>query len=257
VAAIVAVSTTTVVVKRVIEARMGDSSIADSFFNPTNLWRAPKDVLILRRTHFAVNGNAMTAMRTISGGKQEVRMVGRNQSIAQIVEMAYRATETETRIVLPVDLPQEHFDYLITLPSSQEGQLKALQAEIKRKLGLVGYFETRETNVLLLKPIIPGMTGLKLHPADGKAGVTVTAGQIHAVGQTTAYLTTTLEYALKLPILDQTGLGGKGFDYVLDESFFDGTTDSETVKKFIRDEFGLELVPTNMQIEMLVVQKVN
>jgi hypothetical protein len=41
----------------------------------------------------------------------------------------------------------------------------------------------------------------------------------------------------------------------LDESFFDGTTDSEKVKEFVRDEFGLELVPTNMPIKMLVVEK--
>jgi uncharacterized protein (TIGR03435 family) len=266
VAAIVAVSTTTVVVKRVIEARMDDSSIADSFFNSTNLWRAPKDVLILRRTHFAVNrnaameitgnGNAMIETRTKAGGKQEVRMVGRNQPVAQIFEMAYGLTETETRIVLPADLPQENFDYLITLPGSNEDQLKALQLEIKKKLGLVGNFEMRETNVLLLKLITPGVTGLKPHPANGYAGVTVIAGQIHAVGQSTAYLATTLEYALKLPVLDQTGFIGKNYDYVLEEGFFDGTSDSETVKKFIRDEFGLELVPSREPVEMLVVEKV-
>jgi uncharacterized protein (TIGR03435 family) len=123
------------------------------------------------------------------------------------------------------------------------------------KLGLVGQFEIRETNELLLKLITPGVTGLKPHPTSGNAGVTVSAGQIHAVGQSTAYLTTTLEYAFKLPVLDQTGLGGKRYDFVLDESFFDGTTDSEKVKEFVRDEFGLELVPTNMPIKMLVVEK--
>jgi uncharacterized protein (TIGR03435 family) len=255
VAAILAVSTTTVVVKRAIQMRMDDSSIADLFFNPANLWRAPSNVLILRQTHFTGKGSAMTEMRTKAGGKQEERIMGRNQSIGQIFEMAYGLAETETRIVLPADLPQFNYDYLITLPSSQEDQLKALQAAIKKKLGLVGQFETRETNVLLLNLITPGVTGLKPHPANGNAGVTVTAGQIHAVGQSTAYLTTTLEYAFKLPVLDQTGLDGKRYDYVLDEGFFDGTTDGEKVKEFVRDEFGLELVPTNMPIKMLVVEK--
>ena len=47
----------------------------------------------------------------------------------------------------------------------------------------------------------------------------------------------------------------KRYDFVLDESFFDGTTDSEKVKEFVRDEFGLELVHTNMPIKMLVVEK--
>jgi RNA polymerase sigma factor (sigma-70 family) len=256
VAAILAISTATVVVKRVIQMRMDDSSIADSFFNPTNLWRAPSNVLILRQTHFTGQDSAMTAMRTRAGGKQEERILGRNQSIGQIFEMANGLAETETRIVLPVDLPQFNFDYLITLPGSQENQLNALQAAIKKKLGLIGRFETLETNVLLLKLITPGLTGLKPHPANGNAGVTVTAGRIHAVGQSTAYLTTTLEYALKLPVLDQTGLGGKRYDYVLDEGLFDGTTDGEKVKEFVRDEFGLELVPTNMPIEMLVVERV-
>jgi uncharacterized protein (TIGR03435 family) len=255
VAVILAVSTTTVVIKRAIQTRMDDSSIADSFYNPTNLWRAPSNVLILRQTHFTGQGSAMTAMRTRAGGKQEERILGRNQSIGQIFEMANGLAETETRMVLPADMPQFNFDYLITLPGSQEDQLKALQAVIKKKLGLVARFETLETNVLLLKLITPGVTGLKPHPANGNAGVTVTAGQIHAVGQSTAYLTTTLEYAFKLPILDQTGLDGKRYDYVLDEGFFDGTTESEKVKEFVRDEFGLELVPTNMPIKMLVVEK--
>lgn len=183
-------------------------------------------------------------------------MVGRNQSIGQIFEMANGLAETETRIALPADMPQFNFDYLITLPGSQADQLKALQSAIKKKLGLVGRFETLETNVLLLKPITPGVNGLTLHPAGENAGVTAIAGQIHAVGQSTAYLTTTLEYALKLPVIDQTGLGGKRYDYVLDEGLFDGTTDSEKVKEFFRDKFGLELVPTNMPVEMLVVEKV-
>jgi uncharacterized protein (TIGR03435 family) len=255
VAAILAVGTTTVVVKRAMQMRMDDSSIADSFFNPTNLWRAPGNVLILRQTHFTGQGGAMMEMRTRAGGKREERILGRNQSIGQILEMAYGLAETETRIVLPADLPQFNFDCLITLPGAQEDQLKALQAAVKTKLGLVGQFEIRETNVLLLKLITPGVTGLKPHPASGNAEVTVSAGQIHAVGQSTAYLTTVLEQAFKLPVLDQTGLGGKRYDYILNEGLFEGATDGEKVKEFVRDEFGLELVPTNMPIKMLVVDK--
>jgi uncharacterized protein (TIGR03435 family) len=182
-------------------------------------------------------------------------MMGRNQTFGEIIEMAYGMAETETRIVLPGDLPQGNFDYLITLPVSQNEQLEALKIEIQKKLGLVGHFETRETNVLLLKTITPGVTGLMPHPDIGHAGVTVSAGQIHAVGQSVGFLGNLVEHGLKLPVVDQTGLAGSRYDYDLDEHLFDGTGDSEKVKEFLRNEFDLEVVPTNMPIEMLVVEK--
>jgi len=252
---ILATGTTTIVIKRTIQARMDDPSIADSFFDSRNLWRAPSNVIVLRQTHFTDNAGAMMEIRTRPGGKQEDRMLGRNQSVGQIFEAAYGLPDTETRIIIPEDLPRKNYDYLITLPVSQEEQLKALQAEIKTKLGLVAHFAAIETNVLLLKSIIPGVTGLKLHSASPNAGVTAKAGQIYALGQSTRYLTTMVEYALKLPIIDQTGLVGKRFDYVLDEQLFEGTRDGTKVKDFLRNQLGLELVPTNMPIEMLVVEK--
>ena len=255
-AAIVAASTATMVVSRVIQTRTDDPNIADSFFYSTNVWRAPGNVLVFRRTHFTGAGGAMTTSRQPFRGKDEERMMGRNQSIAQIFEMAYWMPETETRIVVPNDLPQANFDYLITLPTSQEDQLKAFQAAIKTKLGLVAHFETRETDALLLKPITPGVIDLKPHPDNEHfAGVTTTGGQIHAVGQTTKFLANVVEGALKLPVLDQTGLAGKRYDYDLSEDLFRGTNDSADVKKFLRDEFGLEVVSSREPVKMLVVEK--
>ena len=253
---LVAAGTTTLVIKQVMPTRMDDPNIADSYFNRTNLWSAPTGLLILRHTHFTGKSGAMTESRGGPGEEQEVRMMGRNQTIGQIIENAYGMAETETRIVLPGDLPQGNFDYLITLPVSQEEQSDALKIEIQKKLGLVGHFETRETNVLLLKTITPGTTGLTPHQDIGYTGVTITGGQIHAVGQSIAFLGNIVEHALKLPVVDQTGLAGMGYDYDLDEHLFDGTSDSENVKEFLRNKFDLELVPTNLPIEMLVVEKV-
>ena len=63
-----------------------------------------------------------------------------------------------------------------------------------------------------------------------------------------------LEPFLKVPVIDQTGLTNR---VVLDLRWKKrvGETQEATVMQVVRDELGLELVPTNMPIEMLVVEK--
>ena len=100
------------------------------------------------------------------------------------------------------------------------------------------------------------MIDLKPHPDNEHfAGVTTTGGQIYAVGQTTKFLANVVEGALKLPVLDQTGLAGKRYDYDLNEDLSRDTNDSADVKEFLRDEFGLEVVSSREPVKMLVVEK--
>jgi uncharacterized protein (TIGR03435 family) len=252
VAAILATSTTTLVVKRMTQTQMDDSSVKDKFFSSENLWNAPGNVLVLRRTHFS-RYDAAWEFRRSPDGKDRVRMFGRNQPIGQVLEIAYGLPET--RLILPADLPQGNFDYLITLPVSQEEQLKALQAQIKMKLGLIAHRETRKTDVLFLKVKNPNATGLKSHSSGNSYSVTTKDGKVYVMGQTIGVLAYHFEYALKQPVLDKTTLNGR-YDCVLDGHLFDGTSDPNLVKKFGLDEFGLELVPSREPIEMLVVEKV-
>ena len=227
-------------------------ALDDSFFNPNSpkLFTAPTNVLIVRQTHFTNQSDAAMESRPASYGKNDVRRVGRNQSIEQTLEIAYGFWRT--RMILPTNLPQGHLDYLITLPAHQE---ENLQAELKKQFGLIAHRQTRETDVLLLKLKTPGVVGLKQHPYGKSMGITAKDGKIYVMGQTIGVFANYFEYALKQPVVDQTLLNGR-YDCVLDEHLFDGTSNPNLVKKAGLDELGLELVPTNMPIEMLVVEKI-
>jgi uncharacterized protein (TIGR03435 family) len=226
-------------------------ALDDSFFNPNSpkLFAAPTNVLILRQTHFTNQSDAAMESRIAANGKDDVRRVGRNQSIEQLLEAAYGSWQT--RIILPSNLPQGKFDYLITLLDHQQ---EGLQSEVKKQFGLIAHRETRETDVLLLKLKTSGAIGLKQHPNGKSMGITAKDGEIYVMGQTIGVLANYFEYALKKPVVDRTFLDGR-YDCVLDEHLFDGTSDPNLVKKVGLDELGLELVPGREPIEMLVVEK--
>jgi uncharacterized protein (TIGR03435 family) len=227
-------------------------ALDDSFFNPNSpkLFAAPTNVLILRQTHFTNQSDAAMESQATSNGKDDTRRVGRGQSIEQVLEMAYGSWQT--RMILPTNLPQGKFDYLITLPDHQQ---EGLQSEIKKEFGLIAHRESRETDVLLLKVKNPAATGLKPHLNGKSMGITDKDGKVYVMGQTIGVFANYFEYALKQPVIDRTSLDGR-YDCVLDEHLFDGTSDPNLVKKVGLDEFGLELVPSREPIEMLVVEKV-
>jgi uncharacterized protein (TIGR03435 family) len=236
----------------ILAASITAVALDDSFFNPNSpkLFAAPTNVLILRETHFTNQSDATMESHSASNGKDDIRRVGRNQSIEQVLEMAYGIWQT--RMILPPNLPQGKFDYLITLPDHQQ---EGLQSEIKKELGLIAHRESRETDVLLLKVKNSAPTGLKPHPSGKSMGITAKDGKVYVMGQTIGVFANYFEYALKKPIVDQTSLNGR-YDSILDEHLFDGTSDPKLVEKAGLDELGLELVPSREPIEMLVVEKV-
>jgi uncharacterized protein (TIGR03435 family) len=77
--------------------------------------------------------------------------------------------------------------------------------------------------------------------------------------QPISYLRDLLEsLAYRKPVLDQTGLTGR-YDFVLDwpkPQGYVGVKGQAILKENLINELGLELVPTNMPLEMLVVEKV-
>jgi uncharacterized protein (TIGR03435 family) len=65
-----------------------------------------------------------------------------------------------------------------------------------------------------------------------------------------------LEKRFKIPIVDQIGLTGS-YDYSIEWNDPDPQHPNlDSSKTALRDQLGLELVPSNMPIEMLVVDKV-
>ena len=248
---LLAAGTTTVTVKAIRNHSANPlpiTTVDDSYFesNSQKLFSLPPNILIFRQSHFTDDHGAMTA---INGG---CRMMAAGQSFQYILAWVYQISPI--RLILPPDSPSGRFDCLITLPAkTQVQQSKRLQDEIARQLSLVGRKETREMDVLLLKVKHPDATGLKPHLAKNSS-MNSMAGKIHADGQsldTVAYLS---EYALRQPVVNQTGLKGS-FDFVLDSHTFDGTASNYEVRSALLNELGLELIPSREPIEMLVVEK--
>jgi len=64
-----------------------------------------------------------------------------------------------------------------------------------------------------------------------------------------------LQAALQIPVVDQTGLKGL-YDFKLTWDNSDQTKIRENVRQAVLDQLGFKLVPTNMPVEMLVVERV-
>jgi uncharacterized protein (TIGR03435 family) len=116
--------------------------------------------------------------------------------------------------------------------------------------------------VLLLKVQNPNATGLELSDSrrlephsesSGRSG----AGYFSSRSQTLSTLAWFLESHFKTPVIDQTGLTNRyDIDLNWDETDFHHPN-LDALKLALLDQLGLELVPTNMPIEMLVVEKAN
>jgi uncharacterized protein (TIGR03435 family) len=130
-----------------------------------------------------------------------------------------------------------------------------MQAEIKRKFGLTGWRETRQSDILLLK--VQSSSAPNLKPSDsnqlsGHSG----KGYYDLEGQTLSGLAWFLEDCFQVPVIDQSGLTNR-FDMNLK---WDETDifhpNLANLKLALLDQLGLELVSTNIPIEMLIVEKV-
>ena len=242
-AVILAAGTTTVVVKEI-----GSPSIRDNDpvweMTPESLAKARPTVLV-RPTHFHdQQGKAASDISGITGG----RYMGIQPMIAYAYSWPF------TRMVLPLNAPRGQFDYLITVRDHPQ---ERFQKEIRKQLGLVGRKEIRETEVLLLKVNRPGAAGITVSDGTplGAAG-TPSRGWLDIHNQPISTLARNLEGYFAKPILDQTELPDRydtNLRWIQKGNY---QTDSKTLQNALLDQLGLELVPTNMPIEMLMVEKV-
>ena len=154
-------------------------------------------------------------------------------------------------MIFASQLPQGQYDFIANLP---EGSAAALQQEVKRKFGLVGRRETRETDVLLLTVKHPGAEGLR--PTQSRNSTANSkAGQFFIVNQPVSALADFLELYFETPVLDQTGLTDR-FDIDLKWDERDGQhRNPDSLKQVLLDQLGLELAPGREPVEMLVVEK--
>ena len=181
-------------------------------------------------------------------------LLGTGLPAQEVIAHAY-GFWTPARAVFNVSLPASRFDYIACLAGGQEANQKALQAAVKSKFGVVGKTETRGADVWLLTVKSAGAPGLKPNQS-GNVGNSFGAvsGGFHAWNEPIDGLAFGLEDGANVPIIDQTGLTNRfDFELACPETAVKNR-DWEAVNLAL-DELGLELVHTNMPIEMLVVDQ--
>jgi len=187
------------------------------------------------------------------------KLIGTGVSAQNVVASAYGYI-TVTRVVFSASLPTNRYDYIACLPGSEGANEKALQAEVKRKFGVIGKIETRAMDVWLLKVKYPNAPGLKRNDKDHGNGLFTKPNGFHGWHEAMSNLAYSLEDKAGVPVFDQTGLTDffgfpLRFDFDLNCTESDLKNHDWNAVNLALGKLGLELVATNMPIEMLVVEK--
>ena len=190
-----------------------------------------------------------------NAGSHGDKFAGARDKIGVIAMYAYGFPPARIRFTEPE--PTNRFDFIATLP---RGNDEALRQFIKDKFGLVGRPVTENMDVLLLKVSRPNVPGFKpaitgRHDTYWKAGIyhgsdtPIDNGAPRFEG-----LAHFLEHYFSQPVIDQTGLTQH---YSLELKWKEAQygDNPEGLKQALLDTFGLELVPTNMPVEILVMEK--
>jgi len=181
------------------------------------------------------------------------KMIGTGVRAQNVVASAYGFV-TSARVVFNAGLPANRFDYIACLPDGESANAAALQREVKKKFGVVGKIETRAADVWLLKMKVPNPPGLKRNDKDTGNGCWSTPTGFHGWHESMFNLAVFLEDNSNFPVTDVTGLTDH-FDFDLNCKQTDLENRNWDAVNRALDRLGLELVPTNMPIEMLMVEK--
>jgi len=253
VVAILTAGTTTITVKEIVAHREENHDEA--------LWRVPNpnpDVLLKVRPQVTVLPTKFQDGKDgwmHSGG----RRWGIGLPAKLIMSFAYDCPPA--RVFFASGDAQKRYDFIANLP---QGSDEALQRGLKNKLGLVARTEMRNADVLALRVQIPNAPGL-LPPVGRIAGGTERDGDgdFHVYNEPISAqhpsmnftLTMALEGYFGMPVVDQTGLKQNFQINLRWKDLGDQDPEHDALKRALLDQLGLEIVPTNTPIEMLVVEK--
>jgi uncharacterized protein (TIGR03435 family) len=178
------------------------------------------------------------------------RYIVKNQPLKPIVGALW---DTSTaRISFPEKMDEGRYDVTAHIPMANPDLLRKLVREsVERHFGLRIEMETRMQHVYSLTAAQTPSSHLQ--PARQDDVWMVGNGQRSIIGtaQTMQEVARHLEGWLNAPVIDETGLKGK-YNYSASSSL----PDSEAVFEMAH-QLGLELVPADRPIEMLVVRKVD
>lgn len=201
--------------------------------------------------------------------KTDWQAIGLGEPLQDIVLKAYDAQEWQAIFLAP--LPAKSlYDFVSNLTNSTAGPLQAL---IGKQFGITGHWETMETNVLVLKISGSGARGFK--PAESLmhhlnisnvGAFDLFMGTERSIGRTNVFINQTMDSLIKqlwlenefrLPIVDETGMAGR-FDFLFQyPTWYPGYSEQQAWKDALNNQLGLELVPAQRPVKMLVVEKVN
>jgi uncharacterized protein (TIGR03435 family) len=181
------------------------------------------------------------------------KMIGFGVRAQNVVASAYGYV-TSARVVFSTEMPAGRYDYIACLTDGIEANATALQQEVKRQFSVVGRVETRNTDAWLLKVKSPGLPGLKRSDRTPGNGLFTTSSGFRGWHEAMFNLAAALEDKSNFPVIDDTGIGGR-FDFDLNCTGADLETRNWVRVNQALDRLGLELVSTNMPIEMLVIEK--
>ena len=240
VAVLFSTGTTVVVVEKV-----RSSAVDESFWQlmPDNLRKAPS-VLIIRPTRY--ESPTKSGSMNLYDGKVIRNVIAQNADFAGLLQYAYSLSRQ--RMLLPTDIPTNHFDLMLTLP---DHQLEVLQKAIQRQFGFAARRETRETDVLLLKVKDPKLLALHASKRGSKMHFKYDEGLWALSNFPISDVADYLEGTFDKPVIVQPGLSDR-YDITFQWE------DAQGKKQALTDELaqaGLELAPSRESIEMLVVEK--
>jgi uncharacterized protein (TIGR03435 family) len=251
---------TAIVVGVIVAVAVGTTAVAISHYYTLNELSWALD------TRTLMKDPPVVALRPSSGesiggvSSTDTRMVARGVSLSALMSYAYGQPKfyvhwSEARVVLAPGVSDGKFDFLLTVPDHPQ---EALQAEIKRQLGLVAHRELRDADVLVLVASNPEAIGLSVAKGGGSSdsGASPGRSRFEFTNMPIDDLSDFLETSLGKPVINETELTQKYSGSLKWNHHSDQAAELKEIQNVLSGRFGLALVPGHQSIEMLVVEKV-
>lgn len=253
-AILLAAGTTTVTVHEIQEHRTYPWQVPQASFEV--FYKMPATVIIVPTKYVNAKNGGWCADSSRGA-------MGIAQPLKEIIQVAWQYDDRHT--VDEADLPTNRYDFFAKLVGPQEPHKNMPQNEnwtvelqklIIRKFGVKGSMEMRNTDVLVLRPGAGGPINFKVsHSMPHGMAIKPGRGSFAAYEQPVGTLMGELEQKFQIPIVDQTGLT-KTYDYSVKWDEPDPKQPNpDGLKQALVAQLGLELVATNMPVQMLVIKK--
>ena len=212
-------------------------------------WRASNSALLRPNT------DEQPSLFKASDSKVEARAV----SLGTLIAYAYGSPKlyihwSDNRVILPPEVAGGKFDFVLT---ASEHPQEALQAEIKKQLGLVAHRELREADVLGLFVSNPSVIALSVAKEGNGSDTGAAPGRsnFEFTNMPIDDLSDFLEVSLGRLVLNQTELTQKYSGSLKWDPQSNKAAELKEIQNVLADQFGLQLVPSRQSVEMLIVKK--